>query len=211
MRPFCGRPLFYWVIMSLENSKYIAKVVINTDSQEIAQDTLKHFDRVSIIDRPEAIQGDFVSMNTIIAYDLSQIEGDHFLQTHSTNPLLTTVTINRAIECYFGSLDMYDSLFSVTRLQVRLYWHDGQPINHNPHEMLRTQDLPPVYEENSNLYIFSRMSFNQSGKRRIGLRPQMFEMSKLEAIDIDDEQDFKLAEMLLSSRYSVGDFTERVN
>jgi len=182
--------------MSLRGSKYITNIIIDTDSQIISEDALRNFDRVSIIERPEVIRGDFVSMNSIIAYDISQIEGEYFLQTHSTNPLLTTATINRAIERYFARLDTYDSLFSVTRRQVRLYWQDGQPVNHNLKELLRTQDLQPIYEENSNIYIFSRASFNQSGKRRIGLRPQMFEMDRFEAVDIDDEQDFKLAELL---------------
>ena len=206
MRPFSGRPLFHWIVMSLQNSTYITRIVIDTDSEAITQNALEHFDRVSILERPEVIRGDFVSMNEIIAYDLSQIEGGHFLQTHSTNPLLTTETIDKAIECYFNRLETYDSLFSVTRYQVRLYWEDGRPINHNPQELLRTQDLEPIYEENSCLYIFSKASFSQSGDRRIGLRPRMFEINKLEAVDIDEEQDFRLAEILHKLKYAEGSF-----
>jgi CMP-N-acetylneuraminic acid synthetase len=182
--------------MSLRSSKYIAKVVIDTDSQVIAKDALEHFDQVKIIDRPKANRGDFVSMNDIIAYDLSQIEGEYFLQTHSTNPLLSTMTIDKAIQYYFKHLKTYDSLFSVTCHHARMYSQDGWPINHNPQELLRTQDLPPVYEENSNLYIFSRTSFARGGNARIGLKPHMFEMDWLEAIDIDEEQDFRVAERL---------------
>ncbi len=211
MRPFCGQPLFQWVIMSLQNSKYITGIVIDTDSQAIAEDALEHFDQVSILERHEAIRGDFVSMNDIIAYDLSQIEGEHFLQTHSTNPLLTTATIDEAIERYFHRLETYDSVFSVTRRQVRLYWQDGRPINHklhNPHESLRTQDLEPIYEENSCLYIFSRTSFSQSGNRRIGLRPRMFEIDKFEAVDIDEEPDFRLPEPLHRSKFVKEGFEE---
>ncbi len=135
-------------------------------------------------------------MNEIIAYDLIQLEGDHFLQTHSTNPLLTSATLDRAIETYFSNLDEYDSLFSVTRLQTRMYWQDGSPVNHNRNELIRTQDLPPIFEENSNFYIFSKESFQHAGNNRIGFKPQLFEIDKLEAIDIDDLQDFELAEML---------------
>lgn len=196
MRSFCGRPLFHWIIMSLQNSNYISKIIINTDSQEIARNTLENFNNVEIVERPESIRGDSVPMNDIIAYDLSRTHGEHFLQTHSTNPLLNTHTIDKAIESYFKGLGMYDSLFSVTCHQARLYWQDGRPINHNPQELLRTQELPPVYEENSNLYIFSRKSFSQSGNRRIGLKPQMFEMDRLEAVDIDEETDFLLAEAI---------------
>jgi len=196
MRLFNGRPLYHTIMKVLFQSRDIGKIVINTDSETIAEDAMKHFHNVQIIWRPQEICGDFVSMNTIIAYDLSQLEGLHFLQTHSTNPLLTTETLNAAIKKYFNHLDTYDSLFSVTRFQSRFYWEDGKAVNHNPKELLRTQDLPPVFEENSNFYIFSKDSFKKAGNQRIGLTPQMYEVNKLEAIDIDDSEDFQLAELL---------------
>ena len=196
LRSFCSKPLYHWTIISLQKSHYVKNIVVNTDSPEIAENIRQNFDRVKIIDRPDEIRGDFVSMNIIIAYDLSQLPGEYFLQTHSTNPLLTTETIDRAIELYFRNLGTYDSLFAVTRHNARFYWSDGRPINHNLQEMLRTQDLPPIFEENSNLYIFSKESFKQSDNRRIGLKPYLFEMNRLEAIDIDEEEDFLLAELL---------------
>jgi CMP-N-acetylneuraminic acid synthetase len=93
----------------------------------------------------------------------------------------------------------HDSLFGVNRIQSRLYDHRGAPINHNPNEMLRTQDLSPIYEENSNLYIFSRTSFAAKGLR-IGERPLFFEVPKLESVDIDFEEDFRLAEAIFTSQ-----------
>jgi len=200
LRPFCGRPLCHWTILNLQKSRYVKDIVVNTDSQEIAETIRQNFDRVKIIDRPNEIRGDFVSMNIIIAYDLSQLPGEHFLQTHSTNPLLNAETIDEGIELYFRNLGAYDSLFAVTRHNARFYWSDGSPINHDPQEMLRTQDLPPIFEENSNLYIFSKESFKRSGNRRIGLRPYLFEISKFEAIDIDEEEDFLLAELLCQAK-----------
>lgn len=200
LRSFCGKPLCHWTILSLQKSRYVKDIVVNTDSQEIAKTIRQNFDRVKIIDRPNEIRGDFVSMNIIIAYDLSQLPGEHFLQTHSTNPLLNTETIDKGIELYFHNLGMHDSLFTVTRHNARFYWSDRSPINHDPQEMLRTQDLPPIFEENSNLYIFSRESFTQSGNRRIGLRPYLFETNKLEAIDIDEEDDFLLAELICQAK-----------
>jgi len=197
MRDFDGAPLYHAIMKSLLASHYIEAVVINTDSQIIAQDAKKHFgERVIIIDRPEAIQGGDVSMNLIIDYDLQQLGGEHFLQTHSTNPLLRAETIDHAVEAYFAKLDQHDSLFGVTRVQTRFYDKDANPINHNPQELLRTQDLEPLYEENSNFYLFSKASFEASEKKRIGLTPQIFEVNKLEAVDIDEPEDFKLAELL---------------
>ena len=200
LRSFCGKPLYHWIILSLQKSHYVKDIVVNTDSPEIAENIRQNFDKVKIIDRPDEIRGDFVSMNTVIGYDLSQSPGEHFLQTHSTNPLLTTETIDKGIELYFRNLGTHDSLFAVTRHNARFYWSDGSPINHDPQEMLRTQDLPPILEENSNLYIFSRESFKLSGNRRIGLRPYLFEISKFEAIDIDEEDDFQLAELLCQAK-----------
>ncbi len=197
MRSFDGAPLYHAIMHALLASKYIERVAINTDSQTIAEDAKKHFgDRVVIIDRPASIQGDFVSMNDIIAYDIEQLEGEHFLQTHSTNPLLRTETIDKAIETYFAGLDTYDSLFGVTKVQTRFYDKDANPVNHDPSQLLRTQDLEPLYEENSNFYLFSKSAFKNADNKRIGLKPQIFEVNKLEAVDIDEPEDFKLAELL---------------
>ncbi len=197
MRDFDGAPLYHAVMKSLLASKYIDQVVINTDSEIISKDAKEHFgDRVIIVDRPLEIQGDFVSMNDIIAYDINRLDGEVFLQTHSTNPLLRAETIDRAIEKYMNGAGEYDSVFGVTKVQTRFYSKDAQPVNHNPEELLRTQDLEPLYEENSNFYIFSKESFRNSGEKRIGLKPQIFEVNKLEAVDIDEPEDFKLAELL---------------
>jgi len=197
MRDFNGKPLYHAIMNSLLNSKYIDKVVINTDSEIIAKDAKENFsDKIIIINRPKDIQGDFVSMNDIISYDLSQLEGEHFLQTHSTNPLVRTETIDDAIKSYFDALEKFDSLFAVTKLQTRLYDKNAKPVNHNPNELLRTQDLEPLFEENSNFYIFSKTAFKNADNKRIGLKPQIFEVNKLEAVDIDEPEDFKLAELL---------------
>lgn len=204
IRPFAGRPLYHRVAEALESCDRIEEIIINTDSDLIAEDARKHFAKVRIIMRPQELQGDFVPMNDIIGYDLAMTGATHYLQTHSTNPLLTSATVEGAIEEYFRSLGDFDSLFSVTRLQTRLYWASGEPVNHNPAELLRTQDLPPVFEENSNFYLFSKSSFAAAGNKRIGLKPVMFPMDKLEAVDIDEEVDFRLAEVLYRMRAEGG-------
>jgi len=197
MKDFDGVPLYHAIVKSLLASKYVEKVVIDTDSELIASNAKENFgDKVIIIDRPKEIQGDYVSMNEIIKYDLSQLEGEHFLQTHSTNPLLRSKTIDSAIEKYFEGLEKFDSVFGVTKIQTRFYDKNAKPINHNPEELLRTQDLEPMYEENSNFYIFSKKSFAEAGDKRIGLKPQIAEVNKLESVDIDEPEDFKLAELL---------------
>ncbi|OGQ05099.1 MAG: acylneuraminate cytidylyltransferase [Deltaproteobacteria bacterium RIFCSPLOWO2_01_44_7] len=195
LRPFAGKPLYYHIIHTLLACPMIDSICINTDSDAIAEDATSSFSgKIKIIPRPKEICGDTVSMNVIIKHDLSQIDGRYFLQTHSTNPLLSLPTLTKAIEQFLKAGD-HDSLFGVNRYQSRFYDHQGKAINHYPNEMLRTQDLPPVYEENSNLYLFSRDSFDKTG-RRIGNKPILFETPKLESIDIDEEVDFKLAELI---------------
>jgi len=194
-KSFNGRPLLFWILRTLSRVDRVSDVVINTDSQEIASIATDHFD-VRILERPDGLRGDFVSMNEIIDHDLDTVSGEHVLQTHATNPLLAPSTIEDAIERYEEALrDGYDSLFSVTPLKTRLFDADGTPLNHDPDTLGRTQDLEPIYEENSNLYIFSRTSFEKR-RHRIGQTPYMFEINKLEAYDIDTPEDFRLAELL---------------
>jgi CMP-N-acetylneuraminic acid synthetase len=202
MRPFAGLPLYHRVAQVLEDSGLVEQIIINTDSRDIAEDAPKNFKKVKIIERPMKLRGDLVPMNDIIAYDIQFADAEHFLQTHSTNPLLTKETLEQTIQEYFRLLPEHDSLFSVNSMQGRFYWSSGEPVNHNPQELLRTQDLPPLLEENSNIYLFSKASFTATGKRRIGLKPKMFVMDKLEAVDIDEEEDWVLAEALYKLRNS---------
>lgn len=197
IRNFNGNPLLSYALNALDSSKYIDKIIINTDSDNIAEIGKRLSNKVLIHNRPKEIMGDFVSMNEIINHDVLKSGGEHFIQTHSTNPLLKTDSIDQAIECYFQLIQKeYDSVFSVTKLQTRLYNEKGEPVNHNPNELLRTQDLPPLFEENSNFFIFSKDSFLKSGKKRIGEKPYLFPMNKIEAIDIDEEEDFLIAEAI---------------
>lgn len=195
VRVLCGRPLFHWIMDSLKRSEYIDEVIINTDSPEIAEDAKRTFGATIHI-RPESLCGDMVGASPLIEYDIENTTGDYFLQTHSTNPMVTAETIDNAVRHFF-SQSVHDSLFSVTPVKTRMYWSDGRGINHDPNRLTRTQDLEPIYEENSCLYIFSRRSFAGSGNR-LGANPMMFEMNRYEAVDIDYEYDFTFAEALMS-------------
>ncbi len=196
MRSFKGVPLYHSVMKEILKSRFTGIIYVDTDSPVITEDINRNFPEVRIIERPENLCGDEVSMNRIIGYDISVISGDFFLQTHSTNPLLSIETIDRAIDFFFSNRKKYDSVFGVNRIQSRLYDHKGKAINHDPDELIRTQDLKPVYEENSTLYIFSRDSFAKAGNRRIGSNPYLFEVPHAESIDIDTQADFDMAAYL---------------
>ena len=197
LKDFNGYPLYSVVLNTLLNCSLIDKVVINTDSQLIKDDITKNYNsNVIVIDRPENICGNYVSMNKIIEHDISQFPASIYLQTHSTNPLLKSETITKALEKMLNVADepKVDSIFSVTRTQKRFYTEDCLPMNHDPN-MLVTQHLKPIFEENSCFYIFTKESFTKNNSR-IGSNPFMYEIDKIEATDIDEPEDFKIAEIL---------------
>jgi len=146
-------------------------------------------------DRPKHLRDGRTSMNDVLLHTISQIPGDIYLQTHSTNPLLSAATIAKAVDQFARRMHEIDSMFSVTRMQQRLWDYYARPVNHNPANLVRTQDLSPVFGENSCLYLFTQQTL-ELYKSRIGGRPAMFEIDKMEAWDIDEEIDFTIAEML---------------
>ncbi len=195
-RPLAGKPLYQHILDSLLACPEIAIVAVDTDSPEIMAGVESNYTQVQMIPRPEHLRADQIPMNEILAYDTSIVEADFYLQTHSTNPLLRPATLSRAIQQFLGNYPAYDSMFGVTRLQTRLWDQLGRAINHNPAILLQTQDLPPVYEENSCLYIFTRQTL-LNRRNRLGERPGMFEISAAEAWDIDEELDFLITDHLL--------------
>jgi CMP-N-acetylneuraminic acid synthetase len=194
-RLLAGRPLYQHIISSLLQCPDIDEIVVDTDSPVVMEGLRGAFPQVRILERPEHLRADAIPMNEILAYDTSQVEADFYLQTHSTNPLIRPETVSRALKALLDAYPAYDSLFSVTRLQTRLWDQLGRAINHNPAILLRTQDLPPVYEENSCLYIFTRPTLLER-RNRLGERPLLFELDPSEAWDIDDEIDFLIADLL---------------
>ncbi len=202
-RPLHGKPLFRWILDSLLAIPEIDQVVINTDARHIlAENGLVESGRVVIRDRKPQLCGDTVSMNLILADDIAAVPADTYLMTHTTNPMLSTSTIAAALAAYrVGMLSgQADSLFTVNKIQTRFYRADGSAVNHDPDNLIQTQDLEPWFEENSNLYIFSQASF-AAAKARIGKRPILHVMDKTEAIDIDTPEDWALAEAVAALRF----------
>jgi CMP-N-acetylneuraminic acid synthetase len=195
-RPLAGKPLFHHILATLLKVPEIDTVAVDTDSEPVMEGVRQFFPMVKVIERPTHLLADDVPMNDVLLHDSSRIDADFYLQTHSTNPLLQPDTISRGIQTFLSSYPEYDSMFSVTRLQTRLYFQDGRAINHNPRELIQTQDLPPVYEENSCLYLFTRNNLVQ-WHHRIGPKPLMYAIPAEEAWDIDEELDFTICDFLL--------------
>ena len=201
-RDFAGKPLFHHVIDALLQCPLIDKVVIDTDSPIVIEQAQQKYPQVIVLERPEHLRDGAIAMNDVLLNSINQVPADFYLQTHSTNPILSAKTIADGIGNFFDKYPMYDSLFSVTRRQVR-YWDElARPINHNQNILLRTQDLPPVFEENSCMYIFTKAILERK-HNRIGDRPFLFEMSEAEAQDIDVELNFIMAELLYKQLHNL--------
>lgn len=198
-RDLAGKPLFHHILLALQGCPEISEIVVDTDSETIKKGITQYFPNVLILDRPEELRRGEIPMNTILLHDTEMVPADFYFQTHSTNPLLRSQTISVALAAFFVAYPEKDSLFGVTELHTRLYDTNGRALNHNPHELLRTQDLPPVYEENSCLYIFTRANLEKYD-HRIGQSPLMFPVPRDEALDIDEEFDFQVADFLMRRR-----------
>ncbi|MEJ5224189.1 MAG: acylneuraminate cytidylyltransferase family protein [Anaerolineales bacterium] len=201
-RLLAGKPLYQHIIETLLSVPEITLILVDTDSPPVMEGLRAHYPQVQVVERPEHLRADTLPMNEILAYDTSLVESDFYLQTHSTNPLLRAETLSQAIRRFLGVYPAYDSMFSVTRLQTRLWDQLGRAINHNPAILLQTQDLPPVYEENSCFYLFTRHNL-LARRNRLGERPLMYEIPRLEAVDIDEESDFEIADLLMRRRLNL--------
>jgi CMP-N-acetylneuraminic acid synthetase len=198
-RLLAGKPLYSYILQTLLDCPEIGRVVVDTDSPVVKAGLKQNFPQVRIIDRPPHLCADTIPMNDILLYDCGLIQADLYLQTHSTNPLLKSDSVSDAIHALLDHNDQYDSLFSVTRLQTRLWDANGQPLNHDPRTLIRTQDLAPIFEENSCIYLFTGKTLAER-RNRVGYKPLMYEINADEAWDIDDELDFEVVESLIVHR-----------
>lgn len=206
-RDFNGKPLFRWILETLLSVEQIDRVIINTDARHIlAANGVVDGSRILIRDRKPEICGDFVSMNLVLADDVANVEANTYLMTHTTNPLLSIGSVRGALAKYQqGVTDgSCDSVFTVNQFNTRFYRADASAINHDPDNLIRTQDLEPWFEENSNAYVFSRASF-ASTKARIGKRPAMYVMGRTESVDIDDAESWQMAEAMSKYLFSEAD------
>jgi CMP-N-acetylneuraminic acid synthetase len=194
-RSFAGKPLYHHIVHTLDRVYAVDRILIDTDSLRVIDEAPGLSAKVSVLRRPDELCGDAVSTNRIFAHDLAESDGDIYLQTHATNPLMRAETFAQALKVFVENEETHDSLFGVTEHHSRFYDLRGQAINHNPEELIRTQDLPPLCEENSCVYVFTKESFAKQS-RRIGETPLMFPTPAIQSIDIDDEFQFRLAELL---------------
>ena len=196
-RDFNGKPLYYWIINTLLQVNELDKIVIDTNSETVKEGVPKYFpmDKIIIYDRPEHLWSGDTATNVLLKNVIEDLnlDADLYFQTHTTNPLLKPETIKDAIN-KFKESDK-ETLFSVKTHHTRFYDKDGKDMNHQRFHLIPTQDLDPIYEENSCMYLFTKEVLDKYGAR-IGKKAMLYPMSDIESQDIDWEDDFKIAETL---------------
>ena len=199
-------PLFYWIIKTLLNVKEIYEIVIDTNSPIIFDKVPEFFKddmhKIIIYSRPEYLWAGDTPTNELLINVINdlKLDADLYLQTHVTNPLLKVDTITNAINEFISKQDKYDTLFSVKTHHTRFYNKEGEDMNHNRFVLIPTQDLDPIYEENSCIYIFNK-EILEKYKARIGKNALLYPISDIESQDIDWEDDFLITEALMKLFY----------
>ena len=183
---FDGTPLMSFIQRTCLESNLINEVYIYC-----SDDTVKEYilSGVKFLKRPAFLDVDTVNANDIIREFIKSVDADVYVNAHTTSPFAKTETIDDCISKV--SSGRYDSAFCAENIKTCM-WSDGKPVNFNPDYFPRTQDLPDIYGETSIAYVFTKESFLKNN-RRLGKKPYIKEVGKIEAIDIDYPEDFEIA------------------
>lgn len=189
-----GKPLCNYILTTLLSIKEIDEIYVYCSSDEI-QSYLP--EGVKFLKRPVSLDTDNTKMNDVLQYFSKEILADIYIMAHVTAPFVRTESIEKGLKAVQSG--MYDSAFAVKKLQDFL-WKDGRPFNYKLEYIPRTQDLPAIYKETSGFYIYLFQTITEE-KCRIGNRPYLVEIGEIESIDIDEEEDFIIADAIYNYRY----------
>lgn len=149
---------------------------------------------VNFVKRPQFLDLPTSNFTQIFESFMADVDADIYIYSHATAPFITVDTMIQCIDAVRSG--EYDSSFCAVKLQDYL-WQNGEPLNFDATNVPRTQDLTPIYQETSGVYVFTKEVFMKY-KRRVGSRPFIKEVSFKEAVDIDNPEDFELAEIMLN-------------
>ena len=183
---FDGTPLMSFIQQACLSAKNIDEVYIYCSDDAVLSYVLPG---VKYLKRPDYLDGDDKNANDIIREFMNAVDADIYVNAHTTSPFAKKETIEECVEKVASG--EYDSAFCAETLRTFM-WENGTPINFDPDHSPRTQDLPLIYGETSIAYVFSKDSFLKHN-RRVGSKPYVKEVSKIEAIDIDYPEDFEIA------------------
>lgn len=148
---------------------------------------------VRYIKRPKVLDLPTSNFTQIFEFFMREVDAEIYVYAHATAPYVTVDTMRECIEAVKSG--KYDSAFCAVKIQDYL-WKNGEPLNFDASNLPRSQDLEPIYRETSGVYVFTKEVFKKY-RRRIGANPLIKEVSFKEAVDINNQEDFQIAEALL--------------
>lgn len=195
-RDFGGKPLYQHMLGTLR--LVCPLVFVNSDRDDLGL-ALRGMADVEVIVRQAQHRVATQSTVEMLVHDLDMMGADVVVYTHATLPLVRPETLIDALECFLANYPRYDSVISVTALQERFYDPLGRAVNFHPGILLPLQEMPPLYLENSAFFIMAADDIRKL-HRRVGDRPYLYPIAKVEAVEIDDEDDWAYAEWLYARR-----------
>lgn len=195
-----GKTLVKMACEKALDCKNVNAVYIDTESEAILQDVSDLFSKgLKVINRPKEFSNNFIGANEMMIYALHMIEEtDLICQTFSTSPLLTSDTIDSSIEAFLESNE-YDSFFTTTTVQEYFWDEKNQPINFDPKLLPNSFELTKMHMETHGLYGIRPEALLET-KQRVGKNPMLIGISKIESIDIDDEEDLYIFEKIFKGK-----------
>jgi len=186
------KPLCWYMINTLLEVKEIDDVYVYCSDPVI-----KNYipEKAKFLQREKWLDGDEIKAKDTYSAFIKEIDADIYIAACTTSPFTKTGTVKKAID-YIQSSE-YDSSFTVKRAQT-FAWYMGKPLNYNPADVPRTQDIEPVFIETSAFFSFKKELWTKHG-RRIGFKPYMCEVDEIEAIDIDTQDEFEFAQTVMKS------------
>lgn len=184
-----GKPLCSYILSTLLSIEEINEVYVYCSNPDIKEFIPKE---VKYLQRPEFLDLDTTKMNEVLQYFAQNISSDIYVMTHTTAPFISAESIRKGIVAVNSG--NYDSAFAAKKLQDFL-WKDETPLNYQLDNIPRTQDLPVIYMETSGFYIYQSLLITNFG-RRIGNNPYIVEVNEIESIDIDEPEDFEIADAI---------------
>lgn len=186
-----GKPLCYYILDTLLKVKGIDEIYVYCSNPKI-KDYIPT--AIKYLKRNENLDTSQTKMNEVLKCFAEDVDADIYLMTHATAPFVSPESIQEALDEVKS--ENYDSALAVQKVQEFL-WKDGKPFNYDLSNIPRTQDLPVIYSETSGFYIY-RKEIILKHNRRIGFKPYLKEVSKIESIDIDEYDDFQIANSIFN-------------
>jgi CMP-N-acetylneuraminic acid synthetase len=186
---FDGTPLIHLIQRVCLSLKSIHEIYVYCSDESVIQYLLPG---VTFLRRPAYLDRNECGGTNIIAEFIKVIDADLYIETHATAPFTRVETFDICLKKVITG--EYDSAFCAKSLKSFL-WRNGKPLNFDPADFPRTQDLPVIYAETSSAYVFSKETFLKFG-RRVGEKPYIHEVSNIEATDIDYPEDFEMANLI---------------